>query len=77
MTQNSQALNEAIKLLGIKRVALKPAAKQVSQRMADAISYDQDFWFAPNGDPIGIYTPAQGLAALRRCIKAIELERAS
>jgi hypothetical protein len=73
MRTTEQKIIEACKILGVKRVAMKPAARQFSAALAAAVSHDQEFWFGPKGEPIGIYTPAEGLAALRRCVAFVKV----
>jgi hypothetical protein len=68
-------VDDACRLLGIRRVAITNDGLRragLDSFVGDAAITGREFWFGPDGDPLGFYTPAEGLAALQRCVVAIE-----
>lgn len=74
MRQQTQ-LDQACELLGIRRVAITNDGlrrAELHRFVGDAEVTGREFWFGPDGDPLGFYTPAEGLAALRRCVAVLD-----
>lgn len=73
-------LDAATKLLGIRRISGHLVAGRIREKdpkiaaIAATIG-DREMWFGPKGEVIGLFSPADGLAALKRCVAIIDFER--